>query len=166
MTSITLVLTGAWGLWMGFPWLYTQFCIHLELERPPKEYDVVWWGSSCPSLIQLNSFNMNLILYIFCVYIYIYYVFIYYAYIYIYYKYYIYNIVYIYIIIYTLNLICIYIYTNVYTSTKSCPFPWGMEDVWPDGHVDLTLRTRDPQTRLERLQQRVLRQVASPRVQR
>lgn len=35
----------------------------------------------------------------------------------------------------------------------------SMEDVWPDGHVDLTLRTRDPQTRLERLQQRVLRQV-------
>jgi hypothetical protein len=37
-----------------------------------------------------------------------------------------------------------------------------MDDVWPDGHVDLTLRTRDPQTRLERLQQRVLRQVPSP----
>ncbi|CAJ1337233.1 unnamed protein product [Effrenium voratum] len=34
-----------------------------------------------------------------------------------------------------------------------------MEDVWPDGHVDLSLRTRDPSSRLERLQQRVLRQV-------
>merc|ERR1719214_56251 len=34
-----------------------------------------------------------------------------------------------------------------------------MEDVWPDGHVDLSLRMRDPTTRLERLQQRVLRQV-------
>ncbi|CAJ1370354.1 unnamed protein product [Effrenium voratum] len=33
-----------------------------------------------------------------------------------------------------------------------------MEDVWPDGHVDLSLRTRDPSSRLERLQQRVLRQ--------
>lgn len=35
----------------------------------------------------------------------------------------------------------------------------SMEDVWPDGRVDLSLRTRDPTTRLERLQQRVLRQV-------
>jgi len=34
-----------------------------------------------------------------------------------------------------------------------------MEDVWPDGSVDLTLRVREPTTRLERLQQRVLRQV-------
>lgn len=34
-----------------------------------------------------------------------------------------------------------------------------MEDVWPDGHVDLTLRVRDPSNRLERLQQRVLREV-------
>merc|ERR1719379_3023508 len=34
-----------------------------------------------------------------------------------------------------------------------------MEDVWPDGHVDLSLRMREPNTRLERLQQRVLRQV-------
>merc|ERR1719181_2079195 len=34
-----------------------------------------------------------------------------------------------------------------------------MEDVFPDGSVDLTLRVRDPQNRLERLQQRVLRQV-------
>mmetsp|Transcript_17995 Transcript_17995/g.63224 ORF Transcript_17995/g.63224 Transcript_17995/m.63224 type:complete len:608 (-) Transcript_17995:1003-2826(-) len=34
-----------------------------------------------------------------------------------------------------------------------------MEDVWPDGGVDLTLRVREPSTRLERLQQRVLRQV-------
>jgi len=33
-----------------------------------------------------------------------------------------------------------------------------MDDVWPDGKVDLTLRTREPQSRLERLQQRVLRQ--------
>jgi len=35
----------------------------------------------------------------------------------------------------------------------------SMDDVWPDGKVDLTLRTREPQSRLERLQQRVLRQV-------
>merc|ERR1719181_784696 len=34
-----------------------------------------------------------------------------------------------------------------------------MEDVWPDGSVDLTLRTRDPASRLERIQQRVLRGV-------
>jgi len=34
-----------------------------------------------------------------------------------------------------------------------------MEDVWPDGAVDLTLRMRDPTNRLERVQQRVLRQV-------
>eukprot|EP00443_Scrippsiella_acuminata_P014913 CAMPEP_0115211776 /NCGR_PEP_ID=MMETSP0270-20121206/22938_1 /TAXON_ID=71861 /ORGANISM="Scrippsiella trochoidea, Strain CCMP3099" /LENGTH=816 /DNA_ID=CAMNT_0002625475 /DNA_START=34 /DNA_END=2485 /DNA_ORIENTATION=+ len=34
-----------------------------------------------------------------------------------------------------------------------------MEDVWPGGQVDLTLRMREPTTRLERLQQRVLRQV-------
>lgn len=34
-----------------------------------------------------------------------------------------------------------------------------MEDVWPDGSVDLTLRVREPTSRLERLQQRVLRQV-------
>ena len=41
-------------------------------------------------------------------------------------------------------------------------FRWqGMEDVWPEGRVDLTLRMRDPQTRLERLQQRVLRQAGA-----
>lgn len=34
-----------------------------------------------------------------------------------------------------------------------------MEDVWPDGNVDLTLRMREPTTHLERLQQRVLQQV-------
>jgi len=34
-----------------------------------------------------------------------------------------------------------------------------MEDVWPGGLVDLSLRMRSPDTRLERLQQRVLRQV-------
>merc|ERR1719181_817050 len=34
-----------------------------------------------------------------------------------------------------------------------------MEEVWPDGYVDLTLRMRDPTTRLERLQQRMLRAV-------
>lgn len=34
-----------------------------------------------------------------------------------------------------------------------------MEDVWPDGNVDLSLRTREPTTRLEKVQQRVLRQV-------
>jgi glucosamine-6-phosphate deaminase len=34
-----------------------------------------------------------------------------------------------------------------------------MEDVWPDGNVDLTLRTREPATRQEKIQQRVLRQV-------
>eukprot|EP00930_Biecheleria_cincta_P043941 TRINITY_DN30149_c0_g1_i1.p1 TRINITY_DN30149_c0_g1~~TRINITY_DN30149_c0_g1_i1.p1 ORF type:complete len:839 (-),score=132.83 TRINITY_DN30149_c0_g1_i1:52-2499(-) len=34
-----------------------------------------------------------------------------------------------------------------------------MEDVWPDGRVDLSLRTREPATRLERAQQQVLRQV-------
>lgn len=34
-----------------------------------------------------------------------------------------------------------------------------MEDVWPDGDVDLSLRTREPATRLEKVQQRVLRQV-------
>merc|ERR1719399_1039712 len=34
-----------------------------------------------------------------------------------------------------------------------------MEEVWPDGRVDLTLRMRDPTTRLERLQQRMLRAV-------
>jgi len=34
-----------------------------------------------------------------------------------------------------------------------------MEDVWPDGRVDLSLRMRDPTSRLERIQQRVLRQV-------
>merc|ERR1719324_344235 len=34
-----------------------------------------------------------------------------------------------------------------------------MEDVWPDGSVDMSLRMREPTTRLERLQQRVLRQV-------
>ncbi len=37
----------------------------------------------------------------------------------------------------------------------------GMDDVWPDGKVDLTLRIREPQSRLERLQQRVLRQAGS-----
>ncbi|CAK9005291.1 Glucosamine-6-phosphate deaminase (GlcN6P deaminase) (GNPDA) (Glucosamine-6-phosphate isomerase) [Durusdinium trenchii] len=35
----------------------------------------------------------------------------------------------------------------------------SMEDIWSDGRVDLTLRTREPTSRLERLQQRVLRQV-------
>ncbi|CAE7584330.1 nagB [Symbiodinium pilosum] len=35
----------------------------------------------------------------------------------------------------------------------------NMEDVWPTGEVDLSLRTRDPSTRQELLQQRVLRQV-------
>jgi len=35
----------------------------------------------------------------------------------------------------------------------------SMEDVWPDGAVDLSLRMRDPTNRLERVQQRVLRQV-------
>lgn len=39
-----------------------------------------------------------------------------------------------------------------------------MDDVWPDGKVDLTLRTREPQSRLERLQQRVLRQAENGRV--
>eukprot|EP00928_Gymnodinium_smaydae_P068912 TRINITY_DN5220_c2_g3_i1.p1 TRINITY_DN5220_c2_g3~~TRINITY_DN5220_c2_g3_i1.p1 ORF type:complete len:843 (-),score=241.61 TRINITY_DN5220_c2_g3_i1:171-2624(-) len=34
-----------------------------------------------------------------------------------------------------------------------------MEDVFPDGNVDLSLRTREPKSRQERLQQRVLRQV-------
>jgi len=34
-----------------------------------------------------------------------------------------------------------------------------MEDVFPDGSVDLSLRVRDPTNRLERLQQRVIRQV-------
>jgi len=34
-----------------------------------------------------------------------------------------------------------------------------MDDVWPDGSVDLTLRMRDPTNRLERVQQRVMRQV-------
>jgi glucosamine-6-phosphate deaminase len=34
-----------------------------------------------------------------------------------------------------------------------------MEEVWPDGSVDLTLRVRDPTTRLERVQQRMLRAV-------
>jgi len=34
-----------------------------------------------------------------------------------------------------------------------------INDVWPEGHVDLTLRAREPETRLERLQQRVLREV-------
>eukprot|EP00929_Paragymnodinium_shiwhaense_P016695 TRINITY_DN12528_c0_g1_i1.p1 TRINITY_DN12528_c0_g1~~TRINITY_DN12528_c0_g1_i1.p1 ORF type:complete len:758 (+),score=174.86 TRINITY_DN12528_c0_g1_i1:74-2347(+) len=31
-----------------------------------------------------------------------------------------------------------------------------MEEVWPDGAVDMTLRMRDPTTRLERIQQRML----------
>lgn len=35
----------------------------------------------------------------------------------------------------------------------------SMEDVWPGGEVDMTLRMRDPQNRLERIQQRALRQV-------
>jgi len=35
----------------------------------------------------------------------------------------------------------------------------SMEEVWPGGRVDLSLRTREPTTRLERLQQRVLREV-------
>ena len=35
----------------------------------------------------------------------------------------------------------------------------SMEDIWPDGSVDLTLRDREPTTRLERLQQRVLHDV-------
>jgi len=34
-----------------------------------------------------------------------------------------------------------------------------MDEVWPDGAVDLTLRMRDPTNRLEKVQQRVLRQV-------
>jgi glucosamine-6-phosphate deaminase len=34
-----------------------------------------------------------------------------------------------------------------------------MDDVWPDGAVDLSLRMRDPTNRLERVQQRVMRQV-------
>ncbi|CAK0826989.1 unnamed protein product [Prorocentrum cordatum] len=34
-----------------------------------------------------------------------------------------------------------------------------MEDVWPDGSVDLSLRWREPGNHLERAQQRVLRQV-------
>lgn len=34
-----------------------------------------------------------------------------------------------------------------------------LDDVWPDGSVDLSLRMRDPTNRLERNQQRVLRQV-------
>merc|ERR1712232_514336 len=35
----------------------------------------------------------------------------------------------------------------------------SLEDVFPDGRVDTTLRMRDPTTRLERLQQRVIREV-------
>eukprot|EP00971_Amphidinium_carterae_P226341 4489901-Amphidinium_carterae.1 len=34
-----------------------------------------------------------------------------------------------------------------------------LEDIWPDGHVDLTLRDREPATRLERVQQLALRRV-------
>merc|ERR1719437_415018 len=34
-----------------------------------------------------------------------------------------------------------------------------MEDVWPDGSVDLSLRWREPASHLEHAQQRVLRQV-------
>merc|ERR1719456_1107939 len=34
-----------------------------------------------------------------------------------------------------------------------------LEDVFPDGRVDTTLRMRDPTSRLERVQQRVLREV-------
>merc|ERR1719326_226967 len=34
-----------------------------------------------------------------------------------------------------------------------------LEDVFPDGRVDTTLRMRDPTTRLERVQQRVIREV-------
>jgi len=34
-----------------------------------------------------------------------------------------------------------------------------LEDIWPEGHVDLSLRLREPATRLERVQQRVLREV-------